>query len=79
MSALGRARLVVFGLLAALLPLSGIGCANVPFYARAHLADPVMQSEPDASETHIRQKVVYSREGAIGAIGTSAGGGCGCY
>jgi len=55
------------------------GCANVPFYERGHLADPVMLTQPDASETHLRQKVVYSREGAIGGIGSSAGGGCGCY
>jgi len=79
LSAHRRARSLVFGLLAALSLLASFGCANVPFYAREHLADPVMVEEPDASETHLRQKVLYSREGAIGGIGTGAGGGCGCY
>lgn len=42
-------------------------------------SDPVMDFDDGATETHWFQKVHYSTEGSAGGIGTSAGGGCGCY
>ncbi|MBL4847401.1 MAG: DUF4266 domain-containing protein [Planctomycetes bacterium] len=59
-------------------PLLG-GCQNVDFTEREHLGDPVLQFGESASETHFHQKVFYSREGSAGGIGSSGGGGCGCY
>ena len=64
---------------ALLLSLVTSGCGGVAFYERQAFANPVMQAEPDRSETHFRQKVQYSREAAIGGIGETAGRGCGCY
>lgn len=55
------------------------GCRGPAFYEKEALANPVMLAEPDRGETHLRQKVHYSREAGIGGIGESAGGGCGCY
>jgi hypothetical protein len=68
-----RARLaLLFGLFAS-------GCNTVEFWEREAFADPVMDFAEDPTEVHIYQKVYYSGEGAAGGIGTSAGGGCGCY
>jgi hypothetical protein len=36
-----------------------------------------MSEEP--METHWYAKIYFSLEGSIGGIGTSGGGGCGCY
>ncbi len=68
-------------LLLAFLLSSGtfLGCQNVDFTERRHLADPVMEFGESSSETHFHQKVFYSREGSAGGIGSSGGGGCGCY
>ncbi len=55
------------------------GCQTTEFYQRGRLAGPLMSLEEDPTETHFQQKCFYSREGSIGGIGTSAGGGCGCY
>lgn len=55
------------------------GCQTVDFTEKRHLADPVMELGDGASETHFQQKCFYSREGSAGGIGSSAGGGCGCY
>lgn len=55
------------------------GCQNVAFYERRQLVDPVMAFDDDPTEMHFYQKCLYSREGSAGGIGTSAGGGCGCY
>lgn len=62
-----------------LLALATSACNTVPFYEKAAFSDPVMPLEDDPTETHFRQKVYYSREGATGGIGSGAGGGCGCY
>lgn len=70
-------RPLFFLLAAAVFLLSG--CPTVEFYERRHLSDEVMSLEEDPGETHFYQKVYYSREGSAGGIGTSAGGGCGCY
>lgn len=64
-------------LLAALFIL--LGCEAVPYHKREKAQSPLMQVETSATHTHFRQKVFYSREGAAGGIGSSAGGGCGCY
>ncbi|MEQ8762787.1 MAG: DUF4266 domain-containing protein [Planctomycetota bacterium] len=67
--------LLLGGLLLGSLP----GCQNVEFYERRDLTDPVMVLADDPLETHFYQKCFYSREGSAGGIGSSAGGGCGCY
>ena len=63
------------------LPLlfAGGACNTVEFYEKAALADPTMQYTESPAQLHWQQKVQYSDEGAAGGIGTSAGGGCGCY
>lgn len=55
------------------------GCNTVEFYEMERLGDSVMQLDDGAMEAHFHQKVFYSMEGSAGGIGTSAGGGCGCY
>ena len=59
--------------------LVGSGCQSVAVYEKARLQDPLMKYEESAQETHFYQKVYYSREGSVGGMGSSAGGGCGCY
>jgi hypothetical protein len=69
------------GLLAALLAIlpASVSCRSVDFYERERLGDSVMSLDENPAETHFHQKVFYSMEGSAGGIGTSAGGGCGCY
>lgn len=55
------------------------GCGTVPFYEREKLQHPLMQLSDAPGHVHWNQKVRYSREGSIGGIGATAGGGCGCY
>ena len=55
------------------------GCQAVDFTEKEHLADPVMELDDGAAHVHFNQKTFYSREGSAGGIGSSAGGGCGCY
>jgi Domain of unknown function (DUF4266) len=64
-------------ILLALLPLGA--CNTVEYYEKRAFSDAVMEFEDGATETHWFQKVYYSIEGSAGGIGTSAGGGCGCY
>jgi hypothetical protein len=61
-----------------LLALSVSGCVVVPQNRRARLADPMMAFSPDATETHRKQKLYSTREGAAGGDGITAGGGCAC-
>ena len=68
-------RLALFACL--LLFLSG--CNTVEFYEKEHISAPLMDLAENPAEVHFQQKVFYSIEGAAGGIGTSAGGGCGCY
>ena len=65
----------------AMLALAAVlaGCQSVEFYEKEHLNDATMLLEEDPSEVHFLQKVLYSREGSVGGVGTGAGGGCGCY
>jgi len=70
-----RTLLVALFVVAVALP----GCATTDFTERRRLADPIMALEDPAAETHLQQKTSYSREGSVGGIGGSAGGGCGCY
>lgn len=46
-------------------------------YERAHLADPVMDFNPNPVASNYIHHVYDSREGARGA-GIASGGGCGC-
>lgn len=66
-------------LLAALLLCATSACNTVEYYEMRAYSDPVMDFDDGATETHWFQKVHYSTEGSAGGIGTSAGGGCGCY
>lgn len=59
--------------------LATIGCSPVAFYEKGRLQDPLMVLADDPTEVHATQKILYSREGSVGGIGTGAGGGCGCY
>lgn len=70
---------MIRSLLIAALTLSLTACQNVDFTEKRHLADPVMALNDPEAETHFQQKSTYSREGSVGGIGASAGGGCGCY
>jgi hypothetical protein len=54
-------------------------CSSVPFYEKAAFADPVMDMSEQPMEVHWYAKIYFSLEGSIGGIGTSGGGGCGCY
>ncbi len=55
------------------------GCNTVEFYEKAAFQDPVMSLLDSPTKAHFHQKCFYSMEGSAGGIGTSAGGGCGCY
>jgi len=55
------------------------GCRTVEFYEMQAFSDPVMTMGRGRAHVHMRQKCLYSTEGAAGGIGTSSGGGCGCY
>jgi hypothetical protein len=67
----------VFGLFLLLLSAS-TGCAIVPQNRRQYLADPTMPAQDDALERKAARKFHTSREGAAGADGKPAGGGCSC-
>lgn len=66
-------------LFAGALAAFGAGCNTVEYYDMRAFADRTMDLEDGATETHAYQKIYYSIEGSAGGIGTSAGGGCGCY
>lgn len=51
----------------------------VPFHQRRALSNSTMTNWGDPLETHWMSKVVHSMEGGVGDVGTSGGGGCGCY
>jgi hypothetical protein len=72
-------KIVMLIVTAGTLCLAGVGCRSVAVYEKARLQDPLMKYEESAQETHFYQKVYYSREGSVGGMGSSAGGGCGCY
>jgi hypothetical protein len=55
------------------------GCNTVEFYELERFTDRVMALDDGAAEIHFHQKIHYSMEGSAGGIGTTAGGGCGCY
>jgi Domain of unknown function (DUF4266) len=59
--------------------LAGTGaCAVVPQNRRQYLVDPTMPAQDDPLERQALRKFHTSREGAAGADGKPAGGGCGC-
>ncbi len=67
--------------MAAMCIASALGACRSPvaFYQKAAFADPVMDMADDPLQTHWYAKLYFSLEGSIGGIGTSGGGGCGCY
>ena len=54
------------------------GCAIVPQNRRMYLVDPTMPAQDDVLEQRAMRKFHTSREGAAGADGKPAGGGCAC-
>ena len=67
------------GVVLSLIALSATSaCAIVPHNRRQFLADPTMPAQDDALERRASRKFHTSREGAAGADGKPAGGGCGC-
>ncbi len=70
---------MIRALLLALTLVSLTACQVVDFTEKRHLGDEIMQLSDPEAETHFQQKSTYSREGSVGGIGGSAGGGCGCY
>ncbi len=70
-------RIVPFVVLVALVCGTG-ACAVVPQNRRQYLVDPTMPSQDDPLEQRAVRKFHTSREGAAGADGKPAGGGCGC-
>lgn len=63
-----------------LLALSSLcGCQEVKFYEKQRLSTALMRFDASPTEVHFFAKNTYSREGSVGGIGASAGGGCGCY
>lgn len=74
-----RSRSSFLGVVLALVTAFGsTGCVVVPQNRRARLADPMMSLSDGSLETHRKQKIYSTREGAAGGEGRSAGGGCGC-
>ena len=65
------------GLFLALLSATS-ACAIVPQNRRQYMADPTMPAQDDALERRAARKFHTTREGAAGADGKPAGGGCGC-
>jgi hypothetical protein len=67
--------------LALLMTLALVACSGlepwVKPYERAHLADPIMEFDPDPVSSSYLHHVYDAREGARGA-GIASGGGCGC-
>ena len=53
-------------------------CAVVPQNRRQYLTDPTMPAQDDPLEQRAIRKFHTSREGAAGADGKPAGGGCSC-
>lgn len=80
MESLHAVRAPLLRALLLVLPIAtAASCRTVEFYDKAAFSDPTMLHADSAAQSHWRQKVQYSDEGAAGGIGTSAGGGCGCY
>ena len=65
--------------LAMLTALALSGCQTLEFYEKGRLQDAIMSFDESPAQVHFVQKVRYSREGSTGGIGSTAGGGCGCY
>ncbi|MEI9947450.1 MAG: DUF4266 domain-containing protein [Pseudomonadota bacterium] len=70
-------RALALGLFLVLLSVTS-ACAIVPQNRRQFLTDPTMPAQDDALERRAARKFHTSREGAAGADGKPAGGGCSC-
>ncbi len=66
-------------LLGALFSLALASCRSLEFYEKEAFSRSIMSFDEGPAEAHFLQKCFYSIEGAAGGLGTSAGGGCGCY
>ncbi len=64
-------------LIACLLGSLASGCMSVAAYQKMYLNDPDMQLS-DRPIEHFETNIESYREGAAGANGGKAGGGCGC-
>jgi hypothetical protein len=69
---------LVFASALLLLSCALSACAVVPQNRRQYLVDPTMPAQDDALEQRAMRKFHSSREGAAGADGKPAGGGCAC-
>ena len=69
----------VWTALLTLVVASSAACNTVEFYEMEAHSSAVMTYSHSPAKSHFDQKVLYSMEGSAGGIGTSAGGGCGCY
>ncbi len=68
-----------FFLASLLLASLSTSCRTVEFYEKEAFSDSVMEMGASSTLVHFHQKVLYSMEGSAGGVGTTAGGGCGCY
>lgn len=71
-----RNKRLLFGLL---LLFSAGSCNTVAFYEKQAFSTPVMNLGMSPTLSSAEQKIFYATEGAAGGLGSSAGGGCGCY
>ncbi|MFT4710973.1 MAG: hypothetical protein ACI8Q9_002107 [Planctomycetota bacterium] len=71
-----RNKRLLFGLL---LLFSAGSCNTVAFYEKQAFSSPVMDLGISPTLSSAEQKIFYATEGAAGGLGSSAGGGCGCY
>lgn len=58
--------------------LSVGACATTRFHERERVADRAARFDQDAALGYILGKLHAAREGAFGAFGAAAAGGCGC-
>jgi hypothetical protein len=65
-----------FGLV---LLFAAASCNTVEFYEKQAFSSAVMDMGGSQTLSSAEQKVFYSTEGAAGGLGSTAGGGCGCY
>lgn len=64
---------------ALLLCMSLESCDSVKFYQKEKLGRAEMSFAESPTQSTFRAKTIYSREGSVGGIGETAGGGCGCH
>ena len=75
----GKCRFGFYALLLCSSLFLSTACNTVEFYEMESFTDPALSAQEGPARNHFRQKVLYSMEGSAGGVGSSAGGGCGCY